>query len=54
MWRAFPYSLLTLVLGWWGIPWGLIYTPLALMTNFSGGRDVTAEVRPFVISRLSG
>ena len=37
------YTLLTLLLGWWGIPWGLIYTPLVLWTNFSGGREITAE-----------
>jgi hypothetical protein len=30
-------------LGWWGVPWGLIYTPLTLWTNLSGGRAVTAE-----------
>jgi hypothetical protein len=37
------YSLVTLLLGWWGIPWGFIYTPLVLWTNFSGGREVTQE-----------
>jgi hypothetical protein len=41
--RGLPYTLLTLLLGWWGIPWGLIYTPLALVTNLRGGRDVTLE-----------
>jgi hypothetical protein len=44
-----PYSLLTLLLGWWGLPWGFIYTPLALYTNFSGGCDVTDQV----LARLS-
>jgi hypothetical protein len=38
------FSLLTLFLGWWGFPWGLIYTPMVLWINFSGGQDVTAEV----------
>jgi hypothetical protein len=38
--RGLPYALLTLFLGWWGIPWGLIYTPLALWTNLSGGREL--------------
>ena len=42
--RGLPYSLISLFLGWWGVPWGLIYTPLTLYTNLSGGRDVTAEV----------
>lgn len=40
-----PYTLLSLFLGWWGFPWGLIYTPMALATNLSGGEDVTTEVR---------
>ena len=44
-----PYTLLSLMLGWWGFPWGFIYTPMALYTNFSGGKDVTAVVtRPSV------
>ena len=43
--RALPYVGISLLLGWWGLPWGLIYTPLALFTNLSGGRDVTAEVK---------
>jgi hypothetical protein len=43
--RGLPYSLLSLLFGWWGIPWGLIYTPLTLFTNLCGGRDVTTEVR---------
>src|SRR5262245_55677327 len=39
--RGLPYTLLTLLLGWWGIPWGLVYTPLVLWTNLSGGREIT-------------
>jgi hypothetical protein len=39
-----PYTLLTLLLGWWGFPWGIVYTPAVLLVNLSGGRDVTAEV----------
>jgi hypothetical protein len=42
--RGLPFSLLSLLVGWWGIPWGVIYTPLVLITNLSGGRDVTGEV----------
>jgi len=38
------FTLLTLVLGWWGIPWGPIYTIGSLYTNISGGKDVTQEV----------
>lgn len=41
---SWQYSLLTFVLGWWGIPWGPIYSIGSLYTNFSGGKDVTQEV----------
>ena len=30
--------------GWWGIPWGPIYTIGAAYTQLSGGKDVTSEV----------
>jgi len=39
--KGLPYTLLTVLFGWWGIPWGVVYTPLALLTYLSGGRDVT-------------
>lgn len=38
------FSLLTFLFGWWGIPWGPIYTIGCLYTNFTGGKDVTQEV----------
>ena len=37
------YSLLTLLVGWWGIPWGPIWTIGALTNNFKGGKDITQE-----------
>jgi hypothetical protein len=43
--RGLPYTVLTVLAGWWGIPMGMIYTPLALFTNLSGGCDVTEELR---------
>jgi hypothetical protein len=42
--RGLPYTLVSLLLGWWGVPWGIIYTPLTLVTNFSGGRDITEKI----------
>jgi len=42
--KGLPFSLISLVAGWWGIPWGPIYTVQSLYRNFNGGRDVTAEV----------
>ncbi len=47
--RGLPYSLLSMVFGWWGLPWGMIYTPLALITNFGGGCDITAHLLPLVL-----
>lgn len=37
-------SLLTILLGWWAIPWGPKKAWRALRENFTGGRDVTASV----------
>ena len=42
--HSFPFTLVSLLFGWWGIPWGFIYTPMALATNFKGGKDVTNAV----------
>jgi hypothetical protein len=39
-----PYSLLTLLLGWWGVPWGPGFTIGAVRDNVRGGRDVTAQM----------
>ncbi len=41
---GFLWSAFSLVAGWWGIPWGPIYTIGALWTNARGGIDVTAAV----------
>jgi hypothetical protein len=40
---AMPYLLLSLFLGWWGFPFGLIFTPIAIFQNLSGGTDHTAR-----------
>ena len=42
--RGIPFTLLSLVLGWWGIPWGPIYTIQSIWLNFKGGKDVTDQV----------
>lgn len=42
--KGLPWTALTLVAGWWGIPWGPIFTIQSLVTNFKGGKDVTAEI----------
>ena len=42
--KGLPFTLLSLVAGWWGIPFGPIFTIGALWNNLRGGKDVTAEV----------
>jgi hypothetical protein len=42
--HGLPYVLLSLLLGWWGFPFGLIFTPIAVITCLSGGNDVTSEM----------
>ena len=39
-----PFVLLTLLLGWWGIPWGPIRSIASIVTNIAGGTDVTFAV----------
>jgi len=42
--HSIGYTLLTFFVGWWGIPWGPIYTIGSIFTNLTGGKDVTQEV----------
>lgn len=37
------YLIISLILGWWGIPWGPIYTIQAFYYAFAG-KDVTKEI----------
>ena len=48
--NGLPFTLLSLILGWWGIPWGPIYTIESIWVNFNGGRDVTKEVLASMMS----
>jgi hypothetical protein len=34
---SLPFNLITLLLGWWGVPWGLMITPVILFRNLTGG-----------------
>jgi hypothetical protein len=52
--RGLPYALVSLLLGWWGIPWGLVYTPATVFTNLCGGHDVTEEVRAMLTTGPTG
>ncbi len=42
--KALPYCLISLLVGWWGIPWGPIWTVSTTYRNLAGGLDVTASV----------
>src|SRR5687768_4628752 len=42
--KAAGPTLVTLLCGRWGVPWGVVWTLEALMVNLDGGRDVTATV----------
>jgi len=50
---AFKYSykhvLVNGVLGWWGIPWGPIYTVTSMYNQFSGGKVITDEIMSHLI-----
>lgn len=42
---ALIYTAISLLFGWWGFPWGFIYTPQAIYRNLSGGyRQTIAEL----------
>lgn len=42
--KGLPWTLLSFVAGWWGIPWGPIYTVQSLWHNLRGGHDITPQV----------
>jgi hypothetical protein len=41
--KGLGYTLMSLLLGWWGFPWGPIYTIGAVINNCKGGKDVTSH-----------
>jgi len=51
--RSLPFTVVSVLLGWWGVPWGLIYTPIVLMTNLTGGCNVTAQTRARLETELN-
>ena len=42
--HSIAFTVITLIFGWWGLPWGPIYSIGALYTNLTGGKDVTLDV----------
>jgi hypothetical protein len=43
--KGLQWTLITFFFGWWGIPWGPIYSVQSLATNLAGGKDVTQEIK---------
>lgn len=42
--RQRKYNILSLIFGWWGIPWGPIYTVKSINLNKKGGLDITDDI----------
>lgn len=45
--KAFQATAITWLFGWWGIPWGIIYSIQAIFTNMMGGKqppDINARL----------
>jgi hypothetical protein len=52
--KGLPWSLLTLIVGWWGIPWGIVYTLDCLISNSTGGIDNTKAIIDLLHSDTEG
>jgi hypothetical protein len=48
--HAWLWTLPSLFLGWWGIPWGFLFTLMNIYRNAMGGRELT----PAVLQALLG
>src|SRR4051812_22309083 len=42
--KGLPWTLLSWLVGWWGFPFGIIFTIWVTVSNFSGGIDVTEAI----------
>ena len=50
--KSLPYTLVTVLFGWWGIPNGPKRTIQSLRTNLRGGKDVTDEISATIDGHL--
>ncbi|HEX4877402.1 MAG TPA: hypothetical protein VFV31_12075 [Chitinophagaceae bacterium] len=50
--KAAFFTIITLLLGWWGVPSGPRHTLNALRTNWRGGKNVTDEVMATIDGQL--
>ena len=46
--KGFIFTLISVLLGWWGIPFGPRHTIESVKINCNGGKDVTNEVMSVV------
>lgn len=42
--KALPFMMISLLFGWWGIPFGPFYTFSSLVTTVGGGKDITEQM----------
>jgi len=52
--KGLPFFLISFLFGWWGLPWGIIYTIQTLAINIGGGKDVTDAVMNIFHSQTNG
>lgn len=52
--KGLPFTGISLLFGWWGIPWGIIYTFGCLFTNIGGGKNVTKDVMQSIQQNTGG
>ena len=51
--KGLEFVLISLLFGWWGIPWGPIYTIQSLWVNLHGGKDITSGVVQAINNRAA-
>lgn len=51
--KSIIFTWITLFLGWWGIPWGPIYSIQSIFKNLKGGVDVTQNVMDSISQRAN-
>ena len=52
--KGTPFTVISLLLGWWGIPWGIIYTLECFLKNTNGGMDVTTSMMRYLQQQTKG
>jgi hypothetical protein len=46
--QSLPFTILTVLFGWWAIPFGPKHALASIRTNLKGGKDVTDEVTAII------